>query len=242
MARSPQTHALHRHADRQQTDRAALDQLLDGELVGTLSTVVDGEPLVVPMLFARDGDRIILHGSTGAGALRQVAAGAPAALCVTALDAIVVASSTFDSSANYRSAVIGGRLEQLDERNGWDALNLLSDKMIPGRVSEVREMTAKERAATLAVALPITDGSWIMKARSGPPSAPSDEGSSADAVSADGAGSDGVSAEGDGGVPWQGVVPLHRTFGEPEPAPWLADTVEVPASVRRLGRVGRSPR
>ena len=41
-------------------------------------TVADGKPWVVPMLYGRAGDRILLHGSVGAGALRHVAAGAPA--------------------------------------------------------------------------------------------------------------------------------------------------------------------
>ena len=62
------------------------------------------------MLYGRDGDRILLHGSIGAGALRHVAAGAPAALCVTHLDGWVYAHTLFDSSANYRSAP-GGRYE-----------------------------------------------------------------------------------------------------------------------------------
>ena len=60
------------------SDRAALDALLDEQWFGVLSTVSDGEPWAVPMLYARDGDRILLHGSTGAGALRHVAGGAPA--------------------------------------------------------------------------------------------------------------------------------------------------------------------
>ena len=48
-------------------DRALLDALLDEAKVGTLGTVVDGLPWSVPTLFARDGDSILLHGSTGAG-------------------------------------------------------------------------------------------------------------------------------------------------------------------------------
>ena len=73
-----------------------------------LSTVVDGAPLAVPLLYARDGDRVLLHGSTGAGALRAVAAGAPAVLTVFVLDALVVAPTTFESSVNYRSATVRG--------------------------------------------------------------------------------------------------------------------------------------
>src|ERR1043165_6491691 len=82
---------IRRERERARTARADLDSVLDSASVGTLATVLEGQPWVVPMLYARDGDRILLHGSTGAGALRHVAAGAPAAFCVTLLDGIVVA-------------------------------------------------------------------------------------------------------------------------------------------------------
>ena len=205
-----QNPSLNRHAERGRTERADLDGVLDAHPVGTLSTVVDGHPWVVPMLFARDGDRILLHGSTGAGALRHVAAGAPVAFCVTLLDAVVVAASTFNSSANYRSAVVYGALTPLDGDEKWRALDVLSDRIIPGRVQEVRPMTKKEVAATLVLALPIVDGQWMAKARTGPPG-------------------DGE-ADSDA---WQGVVPLRLVAGEPAPAPWVT-TQPVPDSVRRL--------
>lgn len=201
---------LTRKPDRGTSDRAALDALLDEVLAGTLSTVVDGRPWVVPMLFARDGDRILLHGSTGAGALRHVAAGAPAALSVTVVDGLVVAHTTFDSSANYRSAVVHGELATLSGEDRSTALDTISERLVPGRTAEVRPSTAKEQAATLAMALPITEGRWVLKARSGSPSQPDEDPAGA----------------------WCGVVPLRVVAGAPEPAPWTAEAgVPVPASV-----------
>jgi uncharacterized protein len=209
---------LTRKPDRGQTERDALDALLDDQLAGTLSTVVDGRPWVVPMLFARDGDRILLHGSTGAGALRHVAAGAPAALSVTVVDGLVVAHTTFESSANYRSAVVHGELTPLSGAERATALDRISERLVPGRTAEVRPMLPKEEAATLAMALPITPGRWLLKARSGGPSDP-DEPTAA----------------------WSGVVPFRVVAGDPEPAPWCADAgTAVPASVTALiERVGR---
>ena len=212
-ANSGEKLTLHRHPERGRPERAELDAILDAHPVGTLSTVVDGRPWVVPMLFARDGDRLILHGSTGAGALRQVAAGSPAALCVTLLDGVVVAGSTFACSANYRSAVVHGTLTPLQGPEKAQALDALSDRLIPGRVGEVRAMTDKELAATLAMTLPIVDGQWIAKVRTGPPGSP----------------------EPGGGV-WEGVVPVRLTADDPQPAPWITDQA-VPDSVARL-RVG----
>ncbi len=203
---------LGRHAERGRDEREALDALLDEVLDGTLSTVVDGRPWVVPMLFARDGDRILLHGSTGAGALRQVAAGAPAVLSVTSVDGLVVAHTTFESSANYRSAVVHGELTPLGDADRTVALEKLSERLIPGRTREVRAMTRREEVATLAMALPITPGRWLLKERSGGASVPDEE---TDA--------------------WSGVVPLRVVAGAPEPSPWSAEAgTPVPESVRAL--------
>jgi nitroimidazol reductase NimA-like FMN-containing flavoprotein (pyridoxamine 5'-phosphate oxidase superfamily) len=212
LGRAAPVERLTRKPERGTGERAELDALLDEVLAGTLSTVVDGRPWVVPMLFARDGDEILLHGSTGAGALRQVAAGAPAALTVMALDGLVVAHTTFDSSANYRSAVVHGELRTLDDGQRARALDVLSERLVPGRTREVRPMTRREQVATLAMALPITDGRWLLKARSGGPGEPEE------ATAA-----------------WSGVVPFRTVAGAPEPAPWSAAAgTEVPASVRAL--------
>lgn len=190
--------------------------MLDTAPFGTLSTVADGQPWVVPMLFCRDGDRLLLHGSTGAGALRHIVAGAPAAFSVLHVDAIVVADSTFASSANYRSAVVYGPLSPLEGDEKDAALHRLSEAIIPGRTTEVRPTTAKEFAATLAMSMPITAGAWLVKIRSGPPG-----------------------AAGDPAV-WQGVVPIGLTHGSPEPAPWLGEDVPVSTSVRALAEHGWS--
>jgi nitroimidazol reductase NimA-like FMN-containing flavoprotein (pyridoxamine 5'-phosphate oxidase superfamily) len=203
---------LTRKKERRHTDRAALDRLLDEVLVGTLATVTaDGRPWAVPMLFARDRDRILLHGSTGAGALRRVADGAEAVLEVHAVDGLVLASSMFDHSANYRSAVVRGALVTLTGREARAALDLVSDGLLPGRRAEVREILPKEQAATVALALDIAGGNWILKVRSG------------------GTGEEpGDVADGS----WTGVVPLHTVAGEPQPTAGVA--APVPPSVTAL--------
>ena len=129
---------IKRHPERSRDDRANLNAVLDdGHHVGSLSTVVDGVPWVVPMLYARVGDRILLHGSTGAGALRYVAAGARVALCVTHVDGWIYAHSLFESSANYRSAVVHGTLARISGPEAAGALTAISDVIFPGRSGEV---------------------------------------------------------------------------------------------------------
>src|ERR1700722_15432983 len=159
---------INRHRERARDERADLDAVLDaGNHVGSLSTVVDGRPWVVPMLYGRAGDRVLLHGSVGAGALRHVAAGAPAALCVTHLDGWVYGHTLFDSSANYRSAVVHGALVQLAGDEAATALTQLSEGLTPGRSDEVPFHTRKQLAATTALAMEITEGKWTVKVRDG---------------------------------------------------------------------------
>lgn len=208
---------LRRFPEQGVTDRAALDALLDSQWMGVLSCVADGLPLAVPMLYARDGDRLLLHGSTGAGALRRVADGAPAVLTVVALDALVVAPTTFESSVNYRSATVRGPLETLDDGARGASLDRFSEVLIPGRTGEVRPPNRKELAATLALALPIDPDGWLLKVADDWPATP-EEADAEDDV-------------------WSGLVPMRTVLDPPVPAPWATD-LPVPSSVLGLTRPG----
>jgi uncharacterized protein len=197
------------------TDREALDRLLDEQIVGHVGLVrPDGHPVILPTAFARDGDRLLIHGSTGSQWMRLAADGAPVCVEVTSADGVVVARSAFESSFRYRSAVLFGTCASLDGAAKEAALDVLTDKLIPGRVAEVRRPTAKELAATLVLALPIAE--WSLKVSGGWPE-------------------DG--AEDVAGDAWAGVVPfLPRGYGTPLPAPDLRPGIPLPDSVGRLGR------
>lgn len=211
---------LTRKEGRQHTERTALDEFLDGQWWGVLNlgnvTRRNGRsrPLAVPTLFVRQGERLLMHGSTGAGALGVGRGPVSAAFCVTAMDALVVAHSTFDSSVHYRSAVVYGDLEPARREDREVLLDRFSELLLPGRTSEVRAMTPKEVAATNVVALPIVDGDWVYKVNSGPVSEPDEE---TDA--------------------WAGTVPFTIDYGTPRRADWSSATL--PDSVRRLVDAGR---
>jgi nitroimidazol reductase NimA-like FMN-containing flavoprotein (pyridoxamine 5'-phosphate oxidase superfamily) len=193
------------------TDRAQLDALLDSVRIGHVGVVVDGHPVVIPTAIARDGDRVLLHGSTGSGWMRRVAAGADACLTVTALDGLVVARSAFESSMQYRSAVLFGRCTPIGDAEKVHALDRLVDALIPGRTAEVRRPTPRELAATLVLALPIER--WSLKMSAKWPEDPDED----------------VAGEA-----WAGVVPMHVGYGPALPAPDLRDGIAVPPSVTRL--------
>jgi nitroimidazol reductase NimA-like FMN-containing flavoprotein (pyridoxamine 5'-phosphate oxidase superfamily) len=209
---------IRRHAERAAQARADLDTILDAGWVGTLAVVVDGAPQVVPVLYARDGDALLMHGSTGAGSLRAAGGGGPVAFCVSLLDGFVYAASLFESSANYRSAVVTGAMEVLDGDQARAALDRLSEHLMPGRPAEVRGHTAKEIAATVVLRLPIRDGSWTAKARTGSPGADEDADPNA----------------------WTGVLPLLHGFGAAVPTERAhSDGIPVPESVTRRIATGR---
>lgn len=210
---------IRRHSERARTDTDELHAILDAGSVGVLCTVAGGQPLAVPLLYGRDEDRILLHGSTGAGALRAAAERAPVAFCVTHLDGIVVADSLFESSANYRSAVVHGVARALEGEAAEQAVVALSDRIIPGRSEEVRRSSRKELAATLVLELPIVAGQWTAKVRSGPPAA-GDTGP-------------GGPLEAEGPM-WVGVVRLRTVAGPLEPAPWVPTDMPPPPSVTKL--------
>jgi nitroimidazol reductase NimA-like FMN-containing flavoprotein (pyridoxamine 5'-phosphate oxidase superfamily) len=204
---------------RQVTDRSVLYEVLDAGLVAHVALTTDHGPVVLPVGYGRDGERLLLHGSTGGGLLRAAVAGTALAVCVTLLDGLVYARSMFDSSMNYRSVVVFGRAQPLEGEAKLAGLRLISERLMPGRWAEVRPPTAKELAATVVLALGLDEVS--VKVRSGPPS--EDE-----------------PVPGAGGV-WAGVLPLHTVGGRPVPAPDVPAGLPVPPSLAAAStRVQRS--
>jgi nitroimidazol reductase NimA-like FMN-containing flavoprotein (pyridoxamine 5'-phosphate oxidase superfamily) len=166
---NPRT-AFTRKPDRGSHDLAEARAVLADALIGHIGTVdATGGPVVLPVAIALDpdADRVLFHGSTGAGMFRRLAAGAPACLTVTHLDGLVIARSAFESSMNYRSVVVLGVCEVLDGVAKSDALRVLTDHLTPGRWDAARPMRTSEVAATLVLALPLVE--FSVKSRDGGP-------------------------------------------------------------------------
>jgi len=194
-------------------DRESIDAVLDRGLLAHVA-FADGEDAVcIPMLFARIGDRIYIHGSTRSRAARLLATGAPACVTVTIVRGLVLARSAFEHSANYESVMAFGRFAPVeDEAERLRALEAFTEKLLPGRWNEVRQPSAKELKATEVLAMEIGDTS--AKVRDRPP----DDDDSADADR----------------ETWAGVIPIVTSYGTPEPSPGLRPGISVSDSVRRL--------
>jgi nitroimidazol reductase NimA-like FMN-containing flavoprotein (pyridoxamine 5'-phosphate oxidase superfamily) len=141
---------IRRLPEKAATDRAVLDAILDEGLVAHIGIIDDGQPFVLPVGYARRGDQVIVHGSSGSRLFRILAEGVPVCLSVTLLDGLVYARSAFESSMNYRSAMILGSAMRLTDDDELDALHVLSDHLLPGRWEHARQPSKKELSRYLS--------------------------------------------------------------------------------------------
>ncbi|MFG2447753.1 pyridoxamine 5'-phosphate oxidase family protein [Streptomyces sp. M41(2017)] len=198
-----------RSKERAAYDHEMVHAILDEGYVCHLGFVRDGAPVVLPTLYARAGERLYVHGSTGSRPLRmtgQADPGLAVCLTVTHVDGLVLARSAFHHSINYRSVVVHGIAHQVtDPEEKRLALDALVDHVVAGRSADSRPANAKELAATAVISLDLNEVS--AKLRTG---GPNDD-------------------EEDLGLPyWTGVIPVTRGHGTPVPADDLAPGIELP--------------
>jgi nitroimidazol reductase NimA-like FMN-containing flavoprotein (pyridoxamine 5'-phosphate oxidase superfamily) len=205
-------HRVERTRARARYDRESVHAILDAGLLAHVGFCIDGQPFVIPMLYARDGETILLHGSIASRLVNALGAGVPACLAVTHVDALVLARSHFNHSVNYRSVVAFGIAKLVDDPGEKvAALARFVDAIVPGRAAESRAPDKNELAATNVLRFAIEDAS--AKVRSG-----------------------GVKDDtADLALPhWAGVVPQRPAYGAPIADAGLAEGVDMPPSVQRL--------
>jgi nitroimidazol reductase NimA-like FMN-containing flavoprotein (pyridoxamine 5'-phosphate oxidase superfamily) len=192
-------------------DKATVHAILDAGRICHVGFISGGRPCVIPMLYARSGDTVYLHGSNASRMLRALAAGTELSLAVTLLDGYVLARSAFHHSVNYRSVVVFGKaLLVEDPMEKMEALRLVTNHVVPGRWEEVRVPNERELKGTTVLAVGIEEAS--AKVRTGPP----------------------VDDEADYELPvWAGVVPVSSEPGVPQPDGRVPAGVE-PFDSRRL--------
>lgn len=204
---------IQRGKNRAVTNRAALHAVLDAGLICHLAFVAHGAPVVIPTGYGRDGDTLYVHGSTGAASLRAVGAGAQVCVNVTLLDGVVYSRAVFHHSVNYRSATVHGQARQVGDRDAkLAALAVITNHIAPGSWDYARDPSKQELAKTAVLALDLTEAA--VKIRTGPPGE-----EPADLLPRH------------NGRTWAGVLPLHRSWGQPQPCPELPSGVPVPPHV-----------
>lgn len=190
-------------------ERSAIDAILDAGFLCHVGIADDRGPIVIPTLYVRDGDGIILHGSPASRMLRT-APTQEVCVTVTLADGLVLARSAFHHSMNYRSVMIFGTPAEItDDDEKTRTLDLLVEHLVPGRNPTLRPMTRNERKGTTVLRLALDHAS--AKIRTGGP----------------------IDDDEDYELPiWAGVVPMTTTYGEPETDPLSRVDLPVPDHAR----------
>ena len=150
-------------------DKEVVYAILDEALFCTLAYVQDGEPFQIPTGFVRVGDKLYIHGSVGSFYMRELVSRKPSVcLSATIMDGLVLARSAMHHSVNYRSVVIFSKPEKVTDTNElYQALELFTDKMQPGRWKDIRQPSANEWKETMVISFTIEEAS--AKVRTGGP-------------------------------------------------------------------------
>lgn len=192
--------------ERGRYDRETVHAILDAGIICHMGFAVDGKPFVVPTAYWREDDTVYVHGSSASRTLRALEGGIETCIAVTHLDGLVLARSGFHHSINYRSVMIFGTAELVeDSGEKMAALEAFMARIAPGRWDEVRPPDDQEFKATMVLRVPLEEVS--AKVRTGPP----------------------VDDDEDYALAcWAGVVPLGVATGDPVPDPKLRDGIPAP--------------
>ena len=197
-------------------DRETIYRILDEALICHVGFVEERQPYVIPINFARLGDKIVVHGARASRLLNHITAGHPVCVEATIVDGLVLARSVFHHSVNYRSVVLFGTGRAIqDEQEKLAALEAITEHLIPGRWQETRPPNQKEMNATSVVSIRIDEAS--AKVRMGPP----------------------VDDEEDYALPvWAGILPLRAAPSNPIRDERLPDDILLPEYIVGYSRKG----
>ncbi len=150
-------------------DKETIYTILDKVLYCTIAFVKEGKPFQIPTGFCRIQDTLYIHGSVGSSYMRELAEKQlPVCISVTQINGIVLARSAFHHSVNYKSVIIFTEAKKITNKDEmYKSLEVLTNKMQPGRWNDIRKPSQKEWNATMVLAFSIEEAS--AKIRTGPP-------------------------------------------------------------------------
>lgn len=158
---------VRRLPDKAHDDIEALHAILDSGKVAHVGIMQGSYPVVIPVAYARLGNRVLIHGSSASRLFKCLDAGDPMCLTVTLLDGLVLARSLFESSMHYRSAMIFGVAQRVQGEAEIAGLKAISDHLMPHRWSDARHPSDQELKATITLEIPIEN--WSVKVSDQPP-------------------------------------------------------------------------
>ncbi|MCG9227904.1 pyridoxamine 5'-phosphate oxidase family protein [Vibrio diabolicus] len=142
------------------SDVSKLHAIIDESLIAHIAITNESGPVVIPMLAWRVDDYVYIHGANNSRLLRSLKQGVQTCLTFTLFDGWVLARSAFHHSAHYRSAVVFGQFEMVEDDQEKDRLlNHFIEQIAPGRTKQVRLSNEKELKATMLLRIPLTEAS-----------------------------------------------------------------------------------
>jgi nitroimidazol reductase NimA-like FMN-containing flavoprotein (pyridoxamine 5'-phosphate oxidase superfamily) len=142
------------------SDIRKLHAIIDESLIAHIAITNESGPVVIPMLAWRVDDYVYIHGANNSRLLRSLKLGVQTCLTFTLFDGWVLARSAFHHSAHYRSAVVFGQFEMVEDNQEKDRLlNHFIEQIAPGRTKQVRLSNEKELKATMLLRIPLTEAS-----------------------------------------------------------------------------------
>lgn len=156
---------VRRVAENARYDRATLHAIIDAAYLCHLAFADEKGTHCIPTACWREGEYLYIHGSNGGRLLKLLQKGTQACVTITHLDGLVLARSAFNHSMNYRSAMVYGEFERVDDKRA--ALDTFMRHLAPGREHEARPGNDKEFAATTVMRISLEEAAC--KVRSGGP-------------------------------------------------------------------------
>ncbi|WP_158155819.1 pyridoxamine 5'-phosphate oxidase family protein [Vibrio alginolyticus] len=142
------------------SDVSKLHAIIDESLIAHIAITNESGPVVIPMLAWRVDDYVYIHGANNSRLLRSLKQGVQTCLTFTLFDGWVLARSAFHHSAHYRSAVVFGQFEVVEDNQEKDRLlNHFIEQIAPGRTEQVRLSNEKELKATMLLRIPLLEAS-----------------------------------------------------------------------------------
>jgi hypothetical protein len=149
-------------------DVDATIKIIDDSFICHIGFALDNQPFVIPVCYGRENNKIFFHGAKGNRMLKALRTGVEICVTISIVDGIVLARSAFNHTINYRSVVIFGKAQEINDIvEKTNALKIITEHIIPGRWNDVRKPSDKELGATSVFSLEITEAS--AKVRTGPP-------------------------------------------------------------------------
>ncbi len=141
-------------------DKRTIWGILDKAVIAHVGFSKDETPAMLPMVFFRKGDHVYFHGAHKNRMFGSFTSDPEVCFTATVIDGFVAARAALHHSMNYRSVIIYGTVEQVDDpAEKLEALKGLIERFYPNRWDKIRRPSESEFSRVSVFRLPIREAS-----------------------------------------------------------------------------------